>query len=113
MITVYHNNRCGKSRGAICLLEEAGKQIEIIEYLKQAPSIEELKSILKKLKMKPHDIIRVGEPLYIEKFKGKELSDNEWLQILHENPILIERPIVINGDKAVIARPPERVNEIL
>lgn len=113
MITIFHNNRCGKSRGAVCLLEEAGKSFKVVEYLKEAPSIDELKTILKKLKLKPHDIVRTKEPIYIEKYKGKELSDQGWLQALHEHPILIERPIVINGDKAVIARPPERVNEIL
>lgn len=113
MITIFHNNRCGKSRGAVCILEEAGKPFKVVEYLKKAPSIDELEAVLKKLKMKPHDIVRTKEPIYIEKYKGKELSEQEWLQALHEHPILIERPIVINGDKAVIARPPERVNEIL
>lgn len=113
MIIIYHNNRCGKSRSALCILEEKGKKFQIIEYLKDAPTVEELKSIIKKLKMKPHDIIRTKEAVYIEQYKGKTLSDDEWLQAMHENPILIERPIVINGNKAVIARPPEKVNEIL
>ena len=63
--------------------------------------------------MKPHDIIRTKEAVYLEKYKGKNLSDEQWLQAMHENPILIERPIVINGNKAVVARPPEKVNEIL
>ena len=113
MITIYHNNRCGKSRSALCILEEQGKKIKTVEYLKDVPTVEELKSILKKLKMKPHDIIRTKEAVYLEKYKGKNLSDEQWLQAMHENPILIERPIVINGNKAVVARPPEKVNEIL
>lgn len=113
MLTIYHNNRCGKSRSALCILEENGTKFQTVEYLKDVPTLEELKSIVKKLKMKPHDIIRTKEAVYIEKYKGKILSDEEWLQVMHENPILIERPIVINGNKAVIARPPERVNEIL
>ncbi|HMV16051.1 MAG TPA: arsenate reductase (glutaredoxin) [Chitinophagales bacterium] len=113
MITIYHNNRCGKSRSALCILEESHKPFTTVEYLKDTPSIEELKVILKKLQAKPHDIIRTKEAIYLEKYKGKNLSDEEWLQAMHENPILIERPIVINGDKAVVARPPEKVNEIL
>jgi arsenate reductase len=113
MIKIYHNNRCGKSRTAFCLLEESGKAFETVEYLKDVPGIEEIKSILKKLKIKPHDLIRTKEPVYIEKYKGKNLSDEQWIKAMHENPILIERPIVINGNKAVIARPPEKVKEVI
>ena len=113
MITIYHNNRCGKSRSALCILEEKGQQFQTVEYLKDAPTVEELKSILKKLKMKPHDLIRTKEAVYIENYKGKTLTDDEWIHVMHDNPILIERPIVINGNKAVVARPPEKVNEIL
>ncbi len=112
MITIYHNNRCGKSRSALCILEESRQKFQIIEYLKVIPTMEELKSILKKLKLKPHDIIRTKEAVYIEKYKGKILSDDEWIQAMQEHPILIERPIVINGNKAVVARPSEKVNEI-
>lgn len=113
MITIYHNNRCGKSRSALCLLQESGKPFQTVEYLKDVPGIEDIKSILKKLKIKPHDLIRTKEPLFIEKYKGKNLNDEQWIKVLHENPILIERPIVINGNKAVIARPPERVREVI
>lgn len=113
MITIYHNNRCGKSRSALCLLEESGQKFQTVEYLKDVPSIEEIKAILKKLKLKPHDIIRTKEAVYLENYKGKELTDAQWIQVLHENPILMERPIVINGNKAVVARPPEKVKEIL
>lgn len=113
MITIYHNNRCGKSRSAVCILEEQQQPFKTIEYLKQTPSVEEIKLILKKLNIAPHDLIRTKEPIYIELYKGKNLSDAEWIQAMHEHPILIERPIVINGDKAVIARPPEKVLDIL
>ena len=113
MITIYHNNRCGKSRRALCILEEAGVPFKTVEYLKYTPSIEELTALLKKLKLKPHDIIRTNESVYIENFKGKTFTDEQWIKILHENPILIERPIVVNGNKAVVARPPEKVQEIL
>ncbi|HUM53226.1 MAG TPA: arsenate reductase (glutaredoxin) [Chitinophagales bacterium] len=113
MITIYHNNRCGKSRTALCILEEQGKPFKTVEYLKDVPSVEELKSIIKKLKIKPHNLVRTKEAVYIENYKGKTLSDDEWIQAMHEHPILIERPIVINGNKAVVARPPEKVNEVL
>lgn len=113
MITIYHNNRCGKSRSALCILEEKNVPFKTVEYLKDIPTIEEIKSILKKLKLKPHDIIRTKEAVYIEKYKGKNLSDDQWIQAMHDNPILIERPIVVNGNKAVVARPPEKMNEIL
>lgn len=113
MIQIYHNNRCSKSRSAVCVLEESGKPFEIINYLQQAPTIDDLKSILKKLNIKPHDLIRTGEDIYKENYKGKNLSDDEWMAAMIENPILIERPIVINGDKAVIGRPAEKVLDIL
>lgn len=113
MITIYHNNRCGKSRSALSILQEKNIKFEVIEYLKDIPTMEDLTTIIKKLKIKPHDLIRTKEPIYIEKYKGKTLSDNEWLQAMHEHPILIERPIIINGNKAVVARPPEKVHEVL
>jgi len=113
MITIYHNNRCGKSRSVLCLLEENGQPFNVVEYLKEVPTVDKLKQLLKLLKLKPQDIIRTKEPLYVEQFKDKSLSDDEWIEILHEHPILIERPIVINGTKAVVARPPEKVHEIL
>jgi arsenate reductase len=113
MITIYHNNRCGKSRSALCILEEQGKPFNTVEYLKDVPTVEELKNIIQKLKIKPHDLIRTKETVYVENYKGKNLSDEQWIQAMHEHPILIERPIVINGNKAVVARPPEKVNDIL
>ncbi|MDB5227886.1 MAG: hypothetical protein JWN78_2079 [Bacteroidota bacterium] len=113
MITIYHNNRCSTSRCALGFLEESGKKFHTVKYLEDVPTIEELKDILKKLKIKPHDLIRTKEPVYIEKYKGKNLSDEEWIKAMHDNPILIERPIIINRNKAVIGRPPEKVLEIL
>lgn len=113
MITIYHNNRCGNSRGACSILEENGQQFKTIEYLKDIPTVEELKVILKKLKMKPHDLIRTKEPIYQSTYKGKTLTDEQWIQAMHEHPILMERPIVINGNKAIVARPPEKLKEIL
>ena len=113
MLTIYHNATCSKSLCAIDLLRQEGQQLQIVEYLKQPPTVEEMKALLKKLQMKPEDLVRKGEPVYKEQFAGRQFSDEEWLQILSKNSVLIERPIVVNGDRAVIARPPERVQEIL
>lgn len=113
MITIYHNQECSKSNGALCLLKETGKEFKTINYLTDIPAAEEIKDILQKLAMKPKDLIRTNEPVYMEKYEGKIFTDEDWIQIMIENPILIERPIVICGDKAIIARPPEKVLEFV
>lgn len=113
MIKIYHNNRCSKSRCALTALEESGQEFEVINYLQSTPTADELREIIEKLGIKPYDLIRKGESVYISEFKGKDLSDEEWIAAMVENPILIERPILVSGDKAVIARPTERINEIL
>ena len=110
--TILHNPRCGKSREALKILQENGIEPEVVEYLKETPSEEELKKILMKLHLKPMDIIRKGEPIFKEKLRGLNLNDEEWIKVMVENPILIERPIVIKGNKAVVARPPENVEEL-
>lgn len=110
---IYHNNRCGKSRETLEILKVKGQDVEVIEYLKETLSVEELRDIIKKLKIKPEQLIRKGEKVFKEKFEGKKFTYEEWIQIMIDNPILIERPIVINGDKAVIGRPPESVLTIL
>lgn len=112
-ITIYHNPRCSKSRAALKLLEERGLHPKIVEYLKEPPSPAELKSLLKKLKKSPAEITRTGESVYKERYRGKDLSEEQWLRALHENPILIERPIVVNGARAIVGRPPESVLTIL
>lgn len=113
MITIYHNPRCGKSREGLSLVEKSGKEFEVVKYLNEVPSLEELKSIIHKLGIKPIDLVRQKEEIWVSQFKGKKLSDNEILTAMIENPILIERPIVINGNKAVIGRPPEKILDIL
>lgn len=113
MIKIYHNNRCSKSRCALEILENSGKEFEIIPYLQNSPSAQELSEIIKKLGIKAHELIRKTEGIYIEKYKGKDLSEEEWIIAMVENPILIERPILISGDKAVIGRPTERIYDIL
>lgn len=111
--TIYHNPRCQKSRQTLNLLNEKGINPEIIEYLKEVPSKEDLKKVLSKMNKSPRDILRKGEQVFKEKFKGKEFTDAEWLDILVENPKLIERPIVVRGNRAVIGRPPENVLELI
>ncbi|MEQ8908224.1 MAG: arsenate reductase (glutaredoxin) [Vicingaceae bacterium] len=109
---IYHNPRCTKSRETLAILKEEGQDFEIVEYLKEVPSKEELNQLLAKLNMKPEELLRKGEKVFKEKFKGKQFGDEEWVQIMIENPKLIERPIVVKGNKAVIGRPPETVKEL-
>lgn len=94
-ITIYHNGRCSKSNTALKEITQSGEPFQVVNYLETVPSIAELKSILAKLELKPFDIVRKTEKVYLEKFKGKELSDEEWIKALHENPILIQRPIIV------------------
>lgn len=112
--TIYHNPRCSKSRQTLALLEERGLDPLIVDYLKAPPSAAELLAILKKLKMKPRDLMRKGEAVYKElRLDNEKLTDEKLIRAMEENPILIERPIVVMGAKARIGRPPESVLEIL
>lgn len=113
MITIYHNNRCSKSREGVCFLEDAKAEFEIVNYLEKSPKKREIKSLLKKLKFTPIELVRKKEPIWIENFKDKILSDEEIIEVMVKNPILIERPIIVNGNKAIIARPTEKILEIL
>jgi arsenate reductase (glutaredoxin) len=114
MVTIFHNPRCSKSRRSLELLEARGIKPNIVEYLKQPPSAAELKAILRKLGMHPRDLLRRGEARYAELgLEDRDLSDDALVELMVENPILIERPIVVSGGKAAIGRPPERILEIL
>lgn len=113
MIKIYHNPRCSKSRQGLALLENSGKEIEVIKYLETVPSIEELTEIINKLNIPPIQLVRKTEKIWKENYKGKELSDNELIKAMVENPKLIERPIVVNKNKAVIGRPPENIQTII
>ena len=110
---IYHNPRCQKSRETLQILQEAGKDVEIIEYLKTPPTASELKTIIAQLGIKPEKLIRKGEAIFKENYKGKTFTDEEWIDIMVKNPILIERPIVIKDGKAVLGRPPENVKGLL
>lgn len=113
MLTIYHNPRCSKSRETLNIIKEAGAEVEIVEYLNNVPTVEELRAILVKLNLKPEAILRKGEAVYKEQFKGKELTDDEWIDAMIAYPKLIERPIVVKGDKAVLGRPPANVIDLL
>ncbi|KQC02325.1 arsenate reductase family protein [Pedobacter sp. Hv1] len=110
LITIYHNQSCSKSCNALEVLKQSGKTYEVVEYLADVPTIEDLKTIVAKLKCKPHELIRTNEKVYIAQFKGKDLTDEEWIVAMHENPILIQRPILITRDKGIIARTPEALD---
>jgi arsenate reductase len=110
---LYHNPRCGKSREALKLLQEKGFKPEIIEYLKNIPTHAELEDVLQKLGMRAEDLLRKNEKVFKELYKGKELSDSKWIEAMIAEPKMIERPIFINGDKAVVGRPPEKVLELI
>ncbi|MCE7993395.1 MAG: arsenate reductase (glutaredoxin) [Roseivirga sp.] len=112
MLTIYHNPRCSKSRQTLDIIKEAGAEVEIVEYLKEVPTAEELKALLNKLNLEAKDILRKGEPVFKEQFKGKELSEDEWIAAMVAYPKLIERPIVVKGNKAVLGRPPENVKTL-
>lgn len=111
-VLIYHNPRCRKSRETLEILNEKGIEPVVVEYLKNVPDVDELKSVLKKLGISAEDLIRKNEDIFKTKFKGKKYSEEQWIKILLEHPILIERPIVIKGNKAAIGRPPEKVLEL-
>jgi arsenate reductase (glutaredoxin) len=110
---IYHNPRCVKSREGLKYLENKGYDIEIVKYLESGISENDLKEIIVKTGKKPFDFVRTQEKDYRELYKGKEISDTEWIKILSTNPKLLQRPIVINGSKAVIANPPEMIERIV
>lgn len=109
---VYHNNRCSKSRCSIQFLEEQNSEFEIIEYLKNPLTKNELSELISKLGIQPFELIRKNEADFKENFKGKELSNDEWIQAMIDFPKLMERPIIVKGNKAVIGRPTERILEL-
>jgi arsenate reductase len=113
MIKILHNNRCSKSRCGLELLEKSGKPFEIVKYLEDTLSTKELKEIVKLLGVKPIDLVRKNEAIWKTEFKNRTLTDDQIIDAMVENPKLIERPIVINGKKAVIGRPSELILDIL
>lgn len=113
-LTLYHNPRCSKSRQALALLEERGLQPTIVRYLETPPSADELQSLLARLGIAPRQLLRSGEEEYSSlNLADPALSDAQLIAAMAAHPRLIERPILIAGDVAVIGRPPEKVLEIL
>lgn len=111
--TIYHNPRCGKSRATLALLQENGIEPRIIEYLQTPPSAAELRAIVAKLGIDPEQLVRKGEEVYRSRFAGKPMSGAQWIEAMAKDPILIERPIVVRGERAVLGRPPENVKRLL
>jgi arsenate reductase len=112
-ITIYHNPRCSKSRKTLELLREHGIEPTIVEYLKDPPDKTALKNITDMLGLNPEQIVRKGEDTFKQHFAGKSLTGDQWLEALANYPILIERPIVIKGSRAVLGRPPEKVLDLI
>ena len=110
MLKVYFKPNCATCQTAMKLMKANTKEeIQTVEYLVETPSQKEIREILKMLGMKAEQLVRKKEPLYKEKYEGKKISNSEWIKILIENPILIERPIVVKDGKAIIGRPVERI----
>ena len=109
---IYHNPRCRKSREGLAILEEARVEHEIIDYLNNPPSEEEIRELLSKLNMDAIELVGQNEAVWKEKFKGRDLSSEEIIRAMADHPKLIERPIVVEGNKAVIGRPPEKINSL-
>ncbi len=113
-VRIYHNPRCRKSREALAILEEDGVEAEVVRYLETPPTADELSDLLDKLGLEPRELMRTGEKVYKELGLGdRDLDRDEAVAVMVEQPKLIERPIVVSGDRAVVGRPPERVREIL
>ena len=113
MIQVYHNARCEKSRNCLAFLEESGVAFEVVSYLTETPTYEELRALLKKLGIKPIELVRQKEEVWTTKYKDKKMTPAQIVRAMVKYPILIERPIVVSGDKAVIARPFEKALTVI
>ena len=113
MITILHNPRCSKSREGLLLLENHGKKFEVIKYLETQITEEQLKHIISLLDINPIELVRKNETIWKSEFKNMVLSDDDIIKTMIKNPKLIERPIVINGKKAVIGRPSQNILNIL
>lgn len=113
MIQIYHNSRCGKSRNCLAFMENSKKEFEVNNYLINPPSFKELSVIIEKLNIKPIELVRQKEKIWIENFKEQNMNDEQIIEAMISNPILIERPLVIMGNKAIIGRDLEKVAEFI
>lgn len=113
MIQIYHNSRCSKSRDCLAFIENSKKEFKIINYLINPPSFDELSVIIKKLQLEPLDLVRQKEKVWIENFKNQKLNAQEIIQAMVSNPILIERPIIIKENSAIIGRDLKKVDSFI
>lgn len=113
MIKIYHNPRCSTSRKGCDIVTRIDEPYEIINYMKEPLSTDEIKNLIKKLGIKPIELVRTKEEIWKENYKDKKLTDSQIIEAMHLHPNLIQRPIVVKGDKAVIGRPPELIRELL
>lgn len=113
MITIYHNPRCSKSRQGLAMLEASGKDFDIVKYLEDELNVEQLSTIISKLDIKPIDLVRKNEAIWKSDYKEKKLTDKQVIEAMVANPKLIERPIVVNKNEAVVGRPPESILNII
>jgi len=110
---IYHTPRCSKSRATLALLNERGLDVDIVEYLATPPTADEIRRLLKLLKLAPFDLIRRGEPAFRESGLDADSPAEELVALMAREPVVIERPIVVIGRSARLGRPPERVLELL
>ncbi|TDU39933.1 arsenate reductase [Gelidibacter sediminis] len=113
MISIYHNPRCSKSREALQILEDNTNEFSVVRYLEDTPDEKALENIITLLKIKPIELVRKNESIWKDEYKGLNLTDKEIIAAMAKHPKLIERPIVINGNKATIGRPPQKILDIL
>lgn len=113
MIKIYHNPRCSKSRDGLNILAESGEDFQIVKYLDIPMEKEEIKEVLSLLGISAEELIRKNEKVWKDNYKDKKFSEDELLEVMQEHPKLIERPIVVSGEKAVIGRPPEKIKDLI
>ncbi|GAB1405048.1 putative protein YfgD [anaerobic digester metagenome] len=113
MTTVYHYPKCRKSRAGLQYVQSLDADVKVREYIREGIAVAELRDIVRMLGVAPFQLVRTTEDYYRENLKGKELSDEQWLNLLSEHPRLLRRPIVVNNGRAVVADPPEKAGEII
>lgn len=113
MIKIYHNPRCSKSRQGLKILKESNQEFKIIKYLENPPTIVELSKLIQLLNISPIQLVRIGERIWKENFKGKKMTDAQLIEAMVKYPKLIERPIVVKDNKAVIGRPPTLIKDLV
>ncbi len=112
-IKIFHNNRCSKSRQALSMINGLSIEVEVVDYMNKILAKSEFVQLIKELEMSPFELLRKGESDYKEHIKGKDLTDDQIIDLMLLYPKLIERPIVVKDGKAIVARPPELINEFL